>query len=315
MPNKYLKLFIGLVFFVFLFSFQKVEADVGFEIQPIKVKHTLNAGESASGIISLINKSDEAVEVEPVLRDFVPMAGTISIQFIERAPGVTTIIDWITLEPAGSFILERGKSKDISYTIQAPANAEPGGHFGTIFFKGTGLKDTGQLKISTQVGTLVFATVPGPNLQKGKISDFSGPKFILGPKNIRDILKRKTPAVNFSLKFENTGTVHFEPKGSIKITNMFGREAGETAIAGQIALPGWVREINSDWVPKGLLFGQYKAKAKIIDGEGNELTTEEISFFTFPLWFVLAFAAAAAIIFFIIKFLKKRIKISVSINK
>lgn len=315
MKNNFFKpVLIGIIFiFILLFFGNQTKAGIGLSIQPIKVHHTINSGESTNGVISLTNVSDEAVKIETILRDFVPMAGTISIQFVGRAEGATTVVDWISLDHKEPFILEKGKAKEIQYTIRAPANAEPGGHFGTIFFKANSLKEKETLKIGTQVGALVFVIVPGPNIQKGKILDFSAAKFFSGTTKPLDILKRKPATVNFKIKFENTGTIHFEPKGTIKITNMFGKEVAEVAVAGQVVLPTGARDLSNEW-PVRFLLGYYKAKASVFDGEGNELTTKTISFFAFPVGYAITFVIILLILFFGLKFLKRKIKISVSLK-
>ena len=152
--------------------------------------------------------------VEVVSEDFIPAAGSANIQFVGRAEGITTVRDWISLDVPESFEFQKGQSRSITYTIEAPPDAEPGSHFGVVFFKATDLDQQGQLKVGTRIGVLVFVTVPGNQLQRGNILDFSMPPFV-----------QKGP-VPFKIKFENTGTVHFEPKGTIIISNIFGKEVG-----------------------------------------------------------------------------------------
>jgi len=300
-------LIIFAIFGIFAFyGFNNLaQAAIGLNIQPIKVSHTIKPSESAFGKIQITNAGDEAVSVESKVEDFVPMAGTINIQFVGRAPGVTTVRDWITLEPAKSFILQKGEAKEIVYTINAPSNAEPGGHFGVAFFKATQLanKVGEQLNIGTQVGMLIFVTIPGNNLQKGQILDFSAPNFI-----------QKGP-VDFKIKFENTGTVHFEPKGEIKIFNIFGKEVANLLVEGQVVLPSGVRDLVISWKSANFLLGRYRAQLSLKDGEGNVLTAKSIAFYAIPIWYVLGFLASVAILFFGLKFLKKRLKISVSFEK
>lgn len=275
----------------------------GLTIQPIKISETIEPGDSVSGEISLINASEGAVEVEVTVEDFIPAAGSMNIQFIGRAEGVTTVRDWISLDIPETFIFEKGQSRSIIYTIKAPPNAEPGGHFGVIFFKAVDLNQQGQFKVGTRVGTLVFITVPGNQLQKGDILDFSSPKFV-----------QKGP-VPFKIKFENTGTVHFEPKGAITIKNIFGKEVGKIQVAGQVVLPTGVRDLAAVWDVKGLLIGRYTAEINIIDGEGNELTANRIAFYAFPLWYLLGFIITAAALFFGFKFLRRKVKISFTVNR
>jgi len=289
-----------------LFSVALVGIDValagstGLTIQPVKVSETVEPGESIFGQITLKNESEGAVSVEVTVEDFIPAAGSTNIQFVGRAEGVTTVRDWITLNVPESFIFEKGQSRSITYTIQAPPDAEPGGHFGVVFFKATDANQQGSLKVGTRVGMLVFITVPGNQLQKGSVLDFSGPFFV-----------QKGP-VNFTIKFENTGTVHFEPKGTITITNIFGKEVGVVQVAGQAVLPTGVRDLSATWDVSGLLLGRYVAELNIVDGEGRELTANRIAFYAFPILYVIAFLITILALFFGIKFFKKNIKISIS---
>lgn len=288
-----------------LFAFYgRAYASTGLSIQPLKVTHTLNPGESVSGVIQITNAGDNAVNVETKVEDFIPLAGTYQIQFVGRAPGISTVRDWITLDAPKSFVLAKGAAKNVSYTIKTPLDAEPGGHFGVAFFKASELAKNGQqLKVGTQVGMLILVTIPGSHLEKGNILDFTGPLFV------------KEGPINFTIKFENTGTVHFEPKGTITITNMFGKEIGSVSVGGQVVLPTGIRDLAASVNFDGVLLGRYKAALKMFDGEGNELTARNIAFYAFPLWYVVSFFIAVAVLFFTIRFLKKNVKISISRNK
>jgi len=287
-----------LIFFAFSGS---ADAGTGLSIQPLKVTHTLNPGEKVSGVIQITNAGDNAVNVETKVEDFIPLAGTYQIQFVGRVSGLSTVRDWITLDAPKSFVLAKGAAKNVSYTIKTPANAEPGGHFGVAFFKASELPKNGQqLKVGTQVGMMILVTVPGSRLEKGAILDFTGPLFV-----------QKSP-INFIIKFENTGTVHFEPKGVITITNMFGKEIGSVSIGGQVVLPTGIRDLVASVNFDGVLLGRYKANLKMFDGEGNELTARSIAFYAFPLWYVVVFLVTAVALFFGIRFLKKNVRISIS---
>lgn len=277
--------------------------NTGLSIQPLKASHTLKPGESMSGVIQITNVSDDAVNVEIKVEDFVPLAGTYNIQIVQRASGISTVRDWIILDAPQSFVLAKGAAKNVTYTIKAPFNAEPGGHFGVALFKASELPKGGQqLKVGTQVGMLLFITVPGDFLQKGRILDFTGPKFI------------QKGQIDFKIKFENTGTVHFEPKGQIEIKNMFGKIVGQTPVSGTAVLPTGVKEIVARWDIGNFLWGRYTASIRLFDGEGNELTADKISFYGFPLWYAVGFILTVIILFFGIKFLKKKIRFSISLK-
>ncbi len=280
-----------------------VYAGIGLGIQPIRISHTLESGDSVSGVITLKNASDQSIKVDVEVQDFIPTPGTGDFHFVDRAEGVTSVRDWVTISSPDNFVFNQGESKQIPYTIKAPPDAEPGSHFGVAFFMASKIDDTGQLKVGTRVGMVIYVTVPGNFLQKGKILNFTAPKFI-----------QKGP-VDFKIKFENTGTVHFEPKGTIIITNIFGKKVGEIPVQGQVVLPTGVRDLTAQWNVASFLLGRYKAALEIKDGEGNVLTAKSAAFYVFPIWYVLGFIAAVIIIFFGLKFLRKRINFSISFKK
>ena len=274
-------------------------AGVGLSIQPIRISHTMEPGESVSGVIILKNASDSDVKVEVEVNDFIPTPGTGDFHFVDRAEGVTSVRDWVTIKSPADFIFKKGESKEIPYTIKAPKNAEPGSHFGIAFFMASKIGDTGQLKVGTRVGMVIYVTVPGNFLQKGKLLGFSAPKFI-----------QKGP-VNFKIKFENTGTVHFEPKGSIKITNILGKEVANVPVSGALVLPTGVKDFTVNW-PVNFLLGRYKAEISLKDGEGNVLTARSVAFYAFPLWYLASFILAVLVIFFGLKFVRSRFSFTIA---
>lgn len=286
-----------------MFTNSRADAATGLTIQPVKVSHTLKPGESVSGTIRLTSASDgDAIKVEASVEDFIPVAGAESIQFVGRAPGVTTVRDWITLDTNQFFNLKQGEGVIVPYAVQAPLNAEPGSHFGVAFFKATRPAVNGQqqLSIGTRIGMLILVTVPGNHLQKGKILDFSGPGFI------------QRPPASFKIKFENTGTVHFEPKGTLVVSNMFGRVISKVPIEGQVVLPTGIKDVNVSWNPEAWwLLGRYTAAATLYDGEGTVMTTSSITFWIIPVWYILGFIVSVLALFFILRWIRRRVRISI----
>lgn len=274
-------------------------ASTGLSIQPVKIDQTLNPGDELKGTILLQNASDGPVDVEVSLQDFVPTAGADGIQFIGRTEGVTSVIDWITIDIKNTFSLTYGQQIEIPYTIAAPANAEPGSHLGVMLFKATPKGGTaGSIKVGTQVGTLVLIAIPGNHLEKGTILDFFVPMF-----------SQRGP-IPLNISFQNTGTVHFEPKGSIVIRNMLGEKAGEVPVTGQVALPTSVKMLKFIWDPGVFALGRYSAIATIYDGEGTELTSKEVHFWIVPLWYILGFFGVLFAIYMLLRYIKRHVRLS-----
>jgi hypothetical protein len=296
-------LFSGLIVLILVGGFLTAgAAPTGLTIQPVKVFYTLNPGDIAEDEIILSNPNDEPVFVTTSVEDFVPDPGTSSIKFVGRAEGVTTVRDWIKQEFT-DFRLEGKAQKKMPFKITVPKNAEPGSHFGILFFKAVPLdSDKGQLNIGTRVGVLAFVTVPGDFLQKGKLHGVTGPTFV-----------QKGP-VSFTIDFENTGTVHYEPRGTITITN-FGAKVAEIPVQGNIVLPTGRRNILVNWSTSKLLFGFYKAQVEIKDGEGNVLTADVHKFYAFPIFYALGLFAVLTALYFGFKYLKSKINISIKFKK
>lgn len=282
-----------------------VRASTGLTIQPIKVSQTMKPGDAISGTIRLSNASDEDVVVDLSVQDFIPVAGAETFQFVNRAPGVTTVRDWITFNGGKhTFTFKRGEIKEIPYEIKAPPHAEPGSHFGVLLFKAVRASEaTSQLKVGTQVGVLVFVTIPGKFEQKGVIRNFATPSF------------HQTAPIIFNMQFENQGTVHFEPKGTIEISNMFGAKVGSIPIEGYAVLPTGVKNMTFTWNVAGFLLGKYQALASVYDVSGNLVATSSASFWVVPIWYIVGFLVVFIALFFIIKFIKSRLKFTVSFKK
>jgi len=279
-------------------------AATGLTIQPIKISETLSPGDTATGQILLSNASADDTIVNITVQDFVPTSGTESFQFVGRAPGVTSVRDWISIDAPIQFIFKPGESKEIPYTIKAPADAEPGSHFGVIFFKATRAADKNlQMKVGTQVGVLTFVTIPGKFEQKGTLTGFTAPSFVQGG------------PVSLSMEFSNTGTVYFEPKGTIDISNMFGSKIASVPIGGYAVLPTGVKKMDFSWNVTGLLLGRYTATANIYDTEGSVISTAAVSFFALPIWYLVGFVIVLIIVFFIIWFLKTKVSFNVKLKK
>lgn len=298
---------LTLLFATSLFFFVPVRraqaALTGLTIQPVKFSYTLSPGQSVSDVVDVTNAGDGDAVIYDSLQDFVPVANTNGIQFVGRAPDVTSVRDWITIHEPSSFPLKIGDSETVNFTITVPKDAEPGSHFGVMLFDAVPNSEASStLKVGTQVGTLVLVTVPGNHLEKGKIVDFTAPSFL-----------QKGP-ITFDTKFENDGTVYFEPKGTITVKNIFGKIVALVPIEGDVVLPTGARDIYSIW-PVGFLLGPYSAVATIYDGDGNILTTASATFFALPIWYILGFVLLFFMLYFLFRFLKNRLNISISLKK
>lgn len=268
MMKKNLKFLI--LFVVFVVVSAPANAKQGFTIFPAKLSIEVDKSSQYNGEINLTNAGDSPVMVLPDVQDILPTPGSSGFNYLPKAPGITTLVDWIQISKK-PFELKVNETKKVPFTIKVPADASAGSRFGVIFFA-TGATG-GQLSVSARTGSVILLTVPGDFKQSGEISNFWVSKIIWNDKPI-----------NFKFNFQNTGTVYFEPKGTIGVTNMFGKKVADIEVAGSVVLPTGMKILETVWPEPGYLFGIYKAHLAIsVTGKGD-IATKDITFFALPLF-------------------------------
>ncbi len=187
-----------------------------------------------------------------------------------------TMAEWIELGK-GPYVILPGASQEVSFFIEIPTDAAPGGHFAAILISTEPPKAEGMplaLITSQTVASLFFVRVEGEIIEKADIRELS-------------VLDRplELPEAEFSLRFENKGNVHLQPKGDIVITNMWGKERGVIPVNhathfGNV-LPESIRDFRFSWKGERSLtdIGRYKAVATLAYGEDGIKSTSRIAYF------------------------------------
>lgn len=272
---------------------------VGVTIMPVKFIFDIERGQTVQDKVIVINPNDFQLALKPEMEDFTPAAGTADINFIPHAPGTTGLVDWIKFG-TDLLVLEPGQQKEIPFEITAPLNAEPGSHFGVLFFKTQPVpgQEGASVSIATRIGSLILVAVPGNVSRTGELKGFQGPKFV-----------SKGP-VEFLAGFLNTGSVHYQPDGVITIKNIFGRKMAEVPVEKQWVLPTGQKTLRTVW-KAGYVFGYFKALLEIKDGAGNSHYAA-LNFWAWP-WKESLIALAILIVIIIgLRFLKKKFKFSIA---
>jgi len=283
----------------FLFWAFSVNAKQGFTIFPAKLSLTVDKGVEKQASIKVTNAGDSTVGVKVDVQDMVPAAGTGESNFVPKAPGITSLVDWVSVDKK-TFNLKPNESRDVNLTIKVPSDASPGSRFAVVFF-GTGAAGSGQLNVMARVGALVFLTVPGDFRQTGEISNFNSQKFTY-----------KKEAIKFNFDFTNTGTVYFEPKGTLTITNIFGQKIAEVPVEGYVVLPTGKRTISVFWPNDKWLYAfYYKAHLAInVTGKGD-IAAADTFVFAFPLVPAVISLIILAILVFVAWYIKKNFKFAI----
>ena len=288
---KILILIIGIgIFGLFLNNQVNAQTGQGVGISPLTFELTANPGDIIVNQLKVYNPNESTIGIKMEVEDFT-VTGEIGHVKIEPAETETySIARWVTMEPE-KFVLGPREQRFIAFTIKIPENAEPGGHYGSILAGTTaviGEEFTGTT-IAGRVGALVLLSVSGEVEEHLTVEEFHDSGYSeYGP-------------IDFTMRFENTGTIHVKPKGYITIVNWLGRKVADLEIPQRNVLPDSIRKIETSWNQKWLWGGKYTATLSGSYGISNiPFSPVVITFWAFP-W-----KAGIGILLFIIFFILTR---------
>ncbi len=271
-----------------------------FVVGPGRVEVELKPGQSAVYEISVANRISDDREFKLTTEDISGTAdGTRAMVFLGEEDGPYTVKDYISF-PKESFTLDLGDRARIPVTITVPADAEPGGYYGGVLvstIKDDGMEDGASARspIVARVGTLFFITVPGEAVKMGETKQMS----LLGAKQWYE----KGP-FKFSILYENTGSVHLNPYGEIRIKNIFGEEVGFVELEPWFVLPKSLRSRDIEW-NRELLFGRYTATALVNRGYEDIVDEVAVTFYVLPWKVILPIFLMVFLIIFSVRFFLK----------
>lgn len=217
--------------------------------------------------------------------------------------GPYTLKDYLHF-PEDSFVLGAGERARIPVTVALPEDAEPGGRYGSVLVTTTTLPNetgvssnaqTGSAIVS-RIGTLFFITTPGQVELDGQLTGFS---------TIPDKTFFTKGPIDFSILFENNGSIHLNPYGTISISNMLGEEVGFIEMDPWYALPQSLRFREVSW-DRELMIGRYTATLELNRGYNDVIDTATISFWILPLNVVLPILGGILLFVIILRYLFTR---------
>lgn len=262
---------------VLLISPFPANAASAIQLTPVLLDIEIEPGTTiVSKIFNVFNPSREESQIMVAkVSDFYMDDETGSFRFTQLPHPRYALSEWITIEPK-EFTLEPLEVQNLTVTISPPADIEPGGHYAMLFVdsKSDQPENAAEGVLVQPVGGVaapIFSTAPGDISWKGRILEFLPVNFKnLGP-------------VDFKIRFQNEGTVHYNPEGKIEIFDFLDNKVGEVKIGPTRTFPQTIRRLETTW-DRYLLIGKYRAKATLTYGEkGNEqMDTAEITFWAFP---------------------------------
>ncbi len=260
-------------------------------VSPLTFELTANPGTSLTNKIKVSNPSNKPVKIKMSVEDFKPAGETGSVIITDDENYTYSLSQWISVDPV-EFTLPPFGSQLVTFFIDVPPTAEPGGHYGTVLAEVLPVEVQGGSAISQKVGVLILLSVSGEVEEQLIIKEFSAPEFV------------ESAPVRFLLRFENLGTVHTRPKGFISITNMLGEKEVDLPFPQKNVLPGSIRKVEVEWNPDFAL-GKYTATLVANYGINNLPLTAVVTFWVVP-WKKILLIFSIVFIFFIFVFLGRR---------
>lgn len=281
----------------------------GITVTPVKDEFVVSPGQSVTRTVRVINPITRSMTLYPRIMNFhTDNDGGKPVFFTEEEKYSTyALSSWATFSKP--FLrIEPNEEEKFEVTITAPANAEPGGHYGAILFSTEEPKldeDVSQIGVVGLVGTLLLATVPGDITEKLLLEDFDAPVFLISP-----------PA-NFSARINNVGNIHSKPVGEIKIRNWSGNVVQTLKVneGNSNVLPESKRRFDNTWEFDWKTIGKFTASLALTYGLPEQQLAASRTFIVIPLWLIIAIVALLLIITtLIVTRRRKRAKLKEYVN-
>lgn len=256
----------GLIFIQPVFA-QKV----GVSISPLTFELNANPGDAISNKLKVYNPTDNIITIRMEVESFKAVGETGQVIVTPEEEATYSLKQWVNINPM-EFTLESGESEFVNFDILVPENAEPGGKYGSILASPVAIMGEGPTgtAVLSKVGALLLLTVSGEIKEELRVKEFFAPSFL------------ETGPVSFTIRFENTGTVHLRPRGFVAISDWRDKKVIDIAFPQNNVIPGAIRKIEASW-DKKWLFGKYTAILVGSYGMANVLFEPPVlTFWVFP---------------------------------
>ncbi len=297
------KVIVTILILLFTPFLTKAES-LTFSITPPLIKNNIDPGSVWPSMVKIANNNAQDIDIYVDVMDFESgsTAGTVKFLAESNDPEADNYLlsRWINVS-SKPFNIPGDGSREIPFIVDIPEDASPGGHYAAIVV-GTkpkeNKKEGSAMSISTMISSLIFLNVNGEIVEKGSIREFS---------TSRNFYKK--PDVDFNVVFENTGNVHIQPQGEIRVYNVFNKDKGEVIINqgtefGNV-LPDGKRAWNFNWQgEEGILeMGRYKAELILSYGANDRKTDNMYLNFWIIDFKVIAYVVGPFLLFLILIFI------------
>ncbi len=282
------------------YKIEKIRGDIeagDYVVGPGKVELVVEPGQSVTAMVMVTNRMSDDRQFELTVEDMSGSAdGAENVVLLGDQEGPYSLRDYISFK-ADSFDLDLGERALVPVTVTMPPNAEPGGYYGAVLVSTVRKDDqpadslAPRSPIVARIGSLFFITVPGEIEASGSLLDVS---------TTNDQTWFQSGPIEFGILFENTGSVHLNPHGEVRVTNMLGEEVGYVEIDPWFVLPRSLRLRELSW-DRELLFGRYTFTANINRGYDDLSDSASFHVWVLPWKILLGLFAAVLVISLLVR--------------
>lgn len=294
--------------------------------------YAIKPGEAVQDILNVTNlhKSEDLfITIRPLDFRAANETGSPDLLLRQTEPTRWSLKPYITIPK--TYTVPAGKSVDVPFSINIPANLGAGSYYSAIQYAVTSPEsgeDTVNLNLSGSSVSLIFVRVPGDaksSLQLKMFGAFNPSKDMSTGTYANFYGATKPKYLSYTLK--NNGNIAEQPVGSIQLKNIFGKQVklyedvnpdkslvlieqtrrvdfcmNETTIKEESKVTGQEEEVKR-CDDMALTPGRYTAKMSLLYG-GEGFPSQEIlataSFWYLPAWFIIAVLVALAVVAYII---------------
>lgn len=271
-----------------------------FVVGPGKIELTIPPGTSQTVIVNVSNRIGEerrfALQVEDMQAS---QSLTETVELLGEREGPYSLRDYISI-PGNEVVVGHNQKARVPVTITIPPDAEPGGRYGSVLVNTVAVPRTEgsdtvapTSPIIARIGTLFFVTVPGDVERSGTLVDFT---------TIPDRSWFSTGPIEFAMTFDNSGSIHLAPYGSLSVTNMYGDEVGFVEIDPWFVLPGALRLRETFWNREHLL-GRYTATLTMNRSYDDIVDTRTVTFWVVPWHYLVGVVVGLTFFILFVRFL------------
>ena len=229
----------------------------GLVLAPLRTELDLEPGTSTDLVLTIENAADSASEVRLSAESFTP----INAQYDYAFDIATETARWVRFAQS-TITLAAGKTRDITYTVGIPLDAEAGGKYLSVFASSNIIEKGTDLTSRQRVGSLLYINVAGEVTRPGELIGLNSPFLIAGDSQ-------------WSMSLGNGGTTHYRSRYNVSVQQLFGEQVIASSGGDALILPGTVRTLV-DSLPAPKLPGIYKLVYTI--GLGDTPAVKEVRY-------------------------------------